>query len=545
MDASSGNTTSLWHDTVGSLARSSLTDDARADVCVVGAGIAGMMTAYLLAREGQNVIVLDDGPIGGGETGRTTAHLSDALDDRYTRLESVHGRDGAVEAAASHRAAIELIASIVDKEAIDCDFAWVDGYLFAAVETSSPVGTSSPVDATQATSQQTAGIEDLRRELEAARRAGVTVSETTAPPYSPFADGSQGVTALRFERQARVNALKLLDGLARCIERDGGRIHTGTHVTGVDGGAPVRITTSNGPAVLASACVVATNSPISDFAITHAKQAPYRTFAVAVRVPAGAVPDALYWDDADPYTYIRLQPGEGHDWLIVGGADHKVGQEEDGEARLDRLVAWTKARFPVDDVGYRWSGQVLEPADGLAFIGRNPDGADNVFIATGDSGHGMTHGAIAGMLLTDLIAGRESRWTALYDPKRISARAAGEVAKENLNVIAQFRDWVSPGDVSSADDVPPGTGRIVRRGVHLVAVYRDENGTVTERSAACTHMKCAVRWNSLEKSWDCPCHGSRFAPTGEVLNGPAVEGLGEVDGGDTNGTNGGKRETKA
>lgn len=504
MDTKSGSTTSLWHATSGDLERAPLSAASRADVCVVGAGIAGMMTAYLLTRAGRRVIVLDDGPIGGGDTGRTTAHLSDALDDSYRVLERLHGTEGARLAAESHRAAIELLARTVEQEGIDADFGWVDGFLFAAREAS-------------------AG--DLAGEFDAAQRAGVAVQPVATPPYAPF--GAR--ECLRFERQARFHPLKFLAGLARCIEEAGGRIYTGTHVTGLDGGAPVRVETDAGATVLATACVVATNSPISDSVRTHIKQAPYRTFAVAARVPAGSVPDALYWEDADPYIYIRLQPGGGHDWLIVGGEDYKTGQKHDDQERLDRLATWTREWFPMATaVDYRWSGQVLEPADGLAFIGPNPDGAENIYIATGDSGHGMTHGTIAGMLLTDLILGRSSPWSRLYDPGRVSLRAVADLAKENLNVAAQYAGWVLPGDVPEDAEVPRGAGRVVRRGAKLVAVYRDADGRIHERSAACTHLKCIVHWNDLERSWDCPCHGSRFDPFGAVLNGPALEPLEEL-----------------
>ena len=501
MRAESGQTTSLWHATVGELKRLPLTGDARADVCVVGAGIAGMMTAYLLTQAGKRVIVLDDGLIGGGETGRTTAHLSDALDDRYTELERLHGADGARLAASSHRAAIQRIAEIVQAESIACDFAWVDGYLF-------------PSPGTDANG--------LWNELEAARRAGVAVEMAEDPPHDPFGTG----VCLRFLRQGRVHSLKLLDGLARAIERDGGRIHTGTHVKAVHGGAPVRIETDSEATVLASACVVATNSPITDYVVTHTKQAPYRTFAIAARVPKGAVPDALYWEDADPYIYIRVQPGESNDWLIVGGEDYKTGQKDDDADRLDRLVAWTRERFPaVESIDHRWSGQVMETSDGLAFIGPNPDGAENVYIVTGDSGHGMTHGTVGGMLLSDMILGRANEWSALYDPKRVRAGAAPDLARENLNVAAQYAAWLLPGDAPSEDDVPRGSGRVIRRGARMIAVYRDEAGDLHQRNAACTHLKCIVNWNDLEKSWDCPCHGSRFTPTGDVLNGPASSPL--------------------
>ncbi|MBR9988425.1 MAG: FAD-dependent oxidoreductase [Gemmatimonadetes bacterium] len=501
MRAESGRTKSLWHGTVGDLSRPTLESDARADVCIVGAGIAGMMTAYLLARAGRKVIVLDDGPIGGGETGRTTAHLSDALDDRYTDLERMHGADGARLAASSHRAAIQRIAQVVETESIDCDFAWVDGYLF-------PSGRD--------------GEERLWEEMEAARRAGVAVEMAEDPPYEPFG----GSMCLRFHRQGRVNSLKLLDGLALAVERCGGRIHTGTHVTAVHGGSPVRIETASGATVLASSCVTATNSPITDYVVTHVKQAPYRTFAIAARVPRQSVADALYWEDADPYIYIRVQPGESHDWLIVGGEDYKTGQKDDDAERLDRLAGWTRERFPmVEAVEYRWSGQVLEPADGLAFIGPNPDGAENVFIITGDSGHGMTHGTIGAMLLCDMVSGRENEWSKLYDPKRVRIGAAADLARENLNVAVQFGAWLLPGDVPDETDIPRGSGRVIRHGAHMLAVYRDDAGEVHQHNAACTHMKCIVNWNDLEKSWDCPCHGSRFGPTGDVLNGPAVKPL--------------------
>ena len=505
MKAESGQTTSLWHATVGDLARSPLTADARADVCVVGAGIAGMMTAYLLTKAGRRVIVLDDGPIGGGETGRTTAHLSDALDDRYTELERLHGADGARLAASSHRAAIQRIAEIVQTEAIGCDFAWVDGYLFPSRSTDA---------------------NGLWNEMEAARRAGVAVEMAEDPPHDPFGTGA----CLRFLRQARVHSLKLLDGLARAIERDGGRIHTGTHVKAVHGGAPVRIETDSEATVLASACVVATNSPITDYVVTHTKQAPYRTFAIAARVPKGAVPDALYWEDADPYIYIRVQPGESNDWVIVGGEDYKTGQKDDDADRLDRLVAWTRERFPaVESIDHRWSGQVMETSDGLAFIGPNPDGAENVYIVTGDSGHGMTHGTVGGMLLSDMILGRANEWSALYDPKRVRVGAAPDLARENLNVAAQYAAWLLPGDAPTEADVPRGSGRVIRHGARMIAVYRDDAGDLHQRNAACTHLKCIVNWNDLEKSWDCPCHGSRFTPTGDVLNGPASSPLEPIE----------------
>jgi Rieske Fe-S protein len=337
---------------------------------------------------------------------------------------------------------------------------------------------------------------------------------------------------LRFPRQAQFHPLKYLAGLARCITRDGGRIHNGTHVKEIKAGHPPSATTSDGHTITAGAIVVATNSPVSDYVTMHTKQAPYRTFVIAALVPKGSVPLALYWDTADPYHYVRLQPMDGHDLLIVGGEDHKTGQKDDGAERLDRLERWTRERFPVmERVEYRWSGQVMEPVDSLGFIGKDPANDPGVYIATGDSGNGMTHGTIAGILLTDLIRGRGNAWARLYEPSRVTLNlgAAAEFARENLNVAMQYKDYVTPGEVASSDEIGPGQGAVLRRGKKKVAVYKDAGGATFERSAVCTHLGCIVAWNSTERTWDCPCHGSRFDPYGAVVNGPALGALKPVE----------------
>jgi nitrite reductase/ring-hydroxylating ferredoxin subunit len=317
------------------------------------------------------------------------------------------------------------------------------------------------------------------------------------------------------------------------FRRSGGRVFTGAHVEEIEGGAPARVRTSAGHEVRARSVVVATNSPVSTRFAIHTKQAPYRTYVVARAIAAGAVPRALYWDTADPYHYVRLQPGAGPggaDVLIVGGEDHKTGQEEDPAGRFDRLESWIDENLPrAGERLMRWSGQVMEPVDGLAFIGRDPTGDEGLYVATGDSGQGMTHGTIAGILLTDLVAGRENPWATLYDPGRVTLRATGEFARENLNVALQYGDWVTAGDVESVDAIPRGRGAVVRRGASKVAAYRDDAGVLHERSAVCTHLGCIVAWNDLERSWDCPCHGSRFDPHGKVLNGPALRELGPAE----------------
>ena len=483
-----------------------LTEDLRADVVVVGAGIAGITTAYLLARAGQSVVVLDSGPVGGGMTARTTAHLSAALDDHYEELIRLRGLDEARLAAESHMSAIDLIEQVQAAEQIACDFARVSGYLFCA-----------PGD----------DPDILVREIDAAHRVGLRdVDWADRAPVRGVDTGR----CLRFARMGRFHPLKYLNGLVRAIRRDGGRFFT-AHVVAVRGNDRAEVETETGHRVAARAAVVATNSPINDKVSIHTKQAPYRTYVIAARVPRGAVADALYWDTGDPYHYVRLQPGEGDaDVLIIGGEDHKTGQADDMDARFARLEAWMREHFAqAGDVAWRWSGQVMEPVDYVGFIGRNPGDSPNVYVATGDSGMGITHGTIAGMVISDLILGRESPWAQLYDPARVTAKASGEFVSENLNVAAQFADYVTAGDVSSLRSLQPGDGAIVRRGLRKVAVYRNEDGVLVERSAICTHLGCIVAWNPLERCWDCPCHGSQFAPDGSAINGPASKPLAKVE----------------
>lgn len=513
-----GDTASVWYGTFEVPTFPSLGASARTDVCVVGAGIAGLSTAYLLAKAGRKVVVLDDGPIGGGESGRTTAHLTNAMDDRIYLLEHVHGGEGARLVVQSHAAAIDRIERIVRDERIDCDFAPVDGYLFLGGSDSEEV---------------------LDEELAAAERAGlVGVQKLSSIPNVAWNSGP----CLRFPNQAQFHVLAYLAGLASAIVRAGGRIYCDTHVSSVEGGSPCTVKTASGHTVTAHAVCVCTNGSIADMYRTHTKQAPYRTYAIAAVVPRGSVMPALYWDTPDPYHYVRVQPlanppgisdGLQYDALIVGGEDHKTAHADDAEERWRRLERWMRERWPqAREVVYRWSGQVLEPNDYIAFIGRNPDGAENVYMASGDSGQGMTHGTIAGMIISDLILARPNPWASLYDPGRVSLRARPieEFAKENADVALRYvKDRVTAGDVPGEEDVPRGEGRVIRDGAHKIAVYRDPAGELHRRSALCTHLKCVVAWNSAERSWDCPCHGSRFDPYGQVLNGPAVAPLEPVE----------------
>jgi glycine/D-amino acid oxidase-like deaminating enzyme/nitrite reductase/ring-hydroxylating ferredoxin subunit len=504
---------SVWIATHPIPRRPPLDRDEAADVCVVGAGIAGMTAAYLLAREGRRVVVVDDGTIGGGMTSRTTAHLQSAVDDRFHVLERTHGNEGARLIYESHAAAIDAIERIVADERIACEFRRLPGYLFA------PPGDTS---------------DEIEREYDAATRAGFADVEIVSRAPIPGLDSGR---ALRFPRQAQFHPLRYLDGLARAFERLGGRVACGSHAQEIEGGSTAYVRMRDGPVVFATSIVVTTNVTINDRLVLHTKQAPYMTYVVALEL-RGAIEPALFWDTRQhaeergdgkaPYHYVRMaELGPLGDVLLVGGEDHKTGQAQDAEARYARLAEWARDRWPiVGAVRYRWSGQVMEPNDGLAYIGRNPADDDNVYVCTGDSGNGMTHGTIAGLLITDLIAGRANPWSSLYDPSRIKLRSAGEFAKENLNVAKQYvTGYASAGDVSDETEIVPGSGAILRRGLSKVAAYRDERGRLHEHSAVCTHLGCIVQWNASERTWDCPCHGSRFSCEGKVINGPANRDL--------------------
>lgn len=484
-----------------------LSFDLTADVCVVGAGIAGLTTAYLLLKEGKDVVVIDRERMGINQTGLTSAHLSNALDDRYTELHRLHGEKGARLAAESHSQAIDLIEKIAREEEIECDFKRVDGFLFLG-----------PGD----------DVEDLRAEQKAALDAGL--EGVGIVPNAPVELLNTG-TCLHFPRQAVFHPLKYLMGLAEAIQKMGGKIFSHTAAIEVEGGFPARVTTSQGFRINCDAVVMATNVPVNNKVAMHTKSAAYRSYIIGVRVERGLMDNILLWDTEEPYHYVRLyhDPESADDILIVGGEDHRTGHDDHPDERFFRLQQWVQDRLHIEPrVVYQWSGQIIETTDGLAYIGRNPGDAENVFIATGDSGHGLTHGTIAGMLLRDLILDRENPWTDLYDPSRVNWKGLDTYLKEVAQSTAPYSDWILPGDVDSTDQIQPGEGAVLREGLRKVACYRDLTGGLHTFSATCTHLGGVVRWNSAEKTWDCPCHGSRFDKLGEVINGPAVTGLSPV-----------------
>ena len=537
----SGNNESSWYANLEEPIKSTkLTDSVLSslggepvDVAIIGGGIAGLTTAYLLSKSGKKVAVIEDGYIGSGETGRTTAHITHALDDRYYNLEQKHGLDGARSAANSHTAAINLIESIVKEENIDCDFERLDGFLFL-----------DPTDTK----------ESLDKELEATHKAGINTTEIVEKaPLQSFNTGP----CIRFPNQAQFQPLKYLRGLHYAIIRNEGQIFTETHVQEINSDS---IKTIDDYTLKARNIVIATNAPIIDkTSKIYDKQDAFRTYVIGARIKKGAIPTALYWDTGNqnsenlvpPYHYVRIQKRDNdddnddknYDLLIIGGEDHQTGNfssDDDIEKRYSRLESWAKDRFPIEAIEYRWSGQVMEPQDSLAFIGHNPgDNRNNIYIATGDSGNGITHGTIAGILLTDLILGKSNPWTALYDPSRKPRKVPG--AKSEEGGEAQSQEAGKPTDQDEQENDKKKSSskseeKMVslenlkeRQGIVLeeekIAAYKDHKGQLHTYSAVCTHLGCTVTWNNSEKSFDCPCHGSRFSSSGTVINGPANTAL--------------------
>jgi glycine/D-amino acid oxidase-like deaminating enzyme/nitrite reductase/ring-hydroxylating ferredoxin subunit len=496
-----GKTVSYWQETEESVKHSARIP-SETDVCVIGGGIAGLTTAYLLTRSGRNVTVVDDGPIAGGETARTTAHLTYAIDDRFYRIADWHGEDKARLAIESHAAAVDKIEEIVSQNNIDCDFSRLDGYLVEAEESD----------------------DDLEKEIEAAHRLGFPQID-----WATDAPGSRtDARMLRFPNQGQFHILKYLSGVASAITNAGGTIAANTPVAEWKGGDAPTVVLSNGSEIRANNIVLATNYPLQSKLFPFLSA--YRTYVIAARIPKGSVDRLLYWDTADPYHYVRIQEQPDHDVLIVGGEDHRTGQEFDGRVRFERLWSWTRRYFPsAEEVIDRWSGQVLETPDGLGFIGRFSDDEPNVYMMTGDSGMGMTHCTLGAMLVSDLIQGRANPWADVYNPSRISTFSIKESVPEIIDSTIPYADWLRSGDVSSIDEIEPGKGAIIRDGLSKIAVYRDVNGVVHQRSAVCKHLGCIVRFNPDETTWDCPCHGSRYGVDGHVVNGPAMSPLDPAD----------------
>ncbi len=491
-----------------------LNKDVNTDILVIGGGISGLSVAYCLAKAGRKVVLVEDGFLGSGETGRTTAHLTCALDDRYFELENIFDEETAKLAADSHFAAVEWIANTIAINNIDCDFRRVDGYLFLSDSDS---------------------METLTKEYEATQRAGLKTSLINETP-SIVLNGNK--SALKFPDQGQFHIIKYINGLAEALRQMDCNIYTETKAENITKEGA----TANGYTIKANHIVVATNTPINDWVTMHTKQWPYRSYVIASKIKKGELPYALWWDTGtdkshskvEPYHYVRLESfDEKNDILIIGGEDHKTGQSEDNdlneEDRYMNLESWAKNHFPsFNTIDFKWSGQVIEPIDSLAYIGKNP-GDENIYIITGDSGNGMTHGTLGGLIISDLITGKINPWVKIYDPSRITLKTSLNYLKEVGNMVKQYADWLTINGLSETEKLIPGEGGIFTSGTKKYAIYKDENDELHMCSAVCPHLGAILQWNNDEKTFDCPMHGSRFTTDGIVINGPAVTDLKRIE----------------
>jgi glycine/D-amino acid oxidase-like deaminating enzyme/nitrite reductase/ring-hydroxylating ferredoxin subunit len=506
----SGENLSFWTDSTKPIIFQKLNKSIETDILVVGGGISGLTAAYCIASLGREVTLVEDGYLGSGETGRTTAHITYALDDRYFEIERIFGRQKAMLAANSHMTALQWIDNTIKNEKIQCGFKRVPGYLFL---------------------HNSDKIETLEKEFQSTQSLGLYTEVLQKVP------GIENLTesrCIKFPGQGQFHIMLYMSGLADALTRKGGKIFTETKAEEI-GKTGAK---ANGYTVKANHIIVATNTPVNDIVTMHTKQGAYRTYVIAVKVAKGRLPYALWWDTGnirskwitDPYHYVRLQEFDDlNDLLLVGGEDHKVGQaikENIPEPnRFELLWEWTKNKFPMaGNIEYKWSGQVMEPVDAMGFIGKNP-GDENIYIITGDSGNGMTHGTIGGLLISDMISGKKSLWESLYDPSRKPLNTVGDYLREAGNMVAQYADWISGGDIKEFSDLKRGQGGITTSGLKKIAVYRDESNQLHAFSAVCPHLGGILRWNAEEKSFDCPAHGSRFSPTGKVINGPSADDL--------------------
>lgn len=489
-------TGSLWLATTQSTVRREPPLPREADVVVLGAGIAGLTTAYLLAEAGRSVLVLEAGEVAAGVSGHTTAKVTAQHGTSYHRLATRFGPAAAASYGASQLAALEWLVGTADRHGIECDLERADSHVY----------TTDP-----------ARCDELRAEAAAATVAGLPASYLDEPDLPVSAAG-----AVRFRDQAQFHPRRWLLGLAALVEAEGGVIVEGARATSLSEGTPSIVRTTIG-AVRANDVVVATHYPIFDRGLFFARLDPVRDLVVAGPAPRAVA--GMYLDAQTHYS-VRTAPVGADRYLIVGGEHYRVGDHVDVVGRFARLSSWAAEHLGLTDIRYRWSAHDLSTLDGLPYVGRYHPRAKNVWVATGFGQWGMTGGTAAGLLLRDLVGGERNELADLFDPNRFSLRSAGSLLANNATV-AKFltADHVRALRGASLSALPPGEATVTRRGATMVAAYRDDSGALHAVHARCTHLGCLVAFNNAERSWDCPCHGSRFDVDGQVIQGPAVHPL--------------------
>ncbi len=474
-----------------------VTNNQTIETCIVGGGITGISIAYQMAKRGHKVMLVEAFKLGSGQTSRTTAHLTCQLEEQFVELLKMHDEKVVRTFLDAHRSAIDIIENTINSENISCDFKRVDGYLFQGKD---------------------CGEVKLQKEQLAGRKCGIELDFVQVTPLL-----NEPVASLRFPRQAQFNPMKYLQGLLRVLKELDVQVHEGTHINDIhqDEKKIWNLTTDGGFTIECENLIVATNTPVNNRYHIHTRQSAYRTYAMAFKLSHTVKEEVLLWDTEDPYHYIRFVD----DTLVVGGEDHRTGQEPEHDP-FDALEKWSRKNFlNIHEVEWKWSGQVFEPMDQIGFIGKNPGLESNCYIATGESGLGMTSSAIAGAIIPDLIEKGEHKWASVFDPCRPAIKGIKEFIQENANVAYQYKDWITPSEVAAAEEIPLDSGSVLRDGLTKNCVYHDDADNFEKKSAVCPHLGGIVHWNDIEKTWDCPCHGSRFNTKGRVIEGPSLSDL--------------------
>ena len=490
---------SLWVDTAPETSYPSLRDEVEVDFAVVGGGIAGLTAALLLKRGGARVAVIEAGRVGTGVTGHTTGKVSSLQGLIYRRLRRSFGEDGARLYGEANEAAIDRIEALVEEEAIDCGFRRVANYTYAESERA---------------------LAHVKEEVRIARRLGLPATYADSPPLPYRVRG-----AVRFADQAQLHAAAYLVGLAEAVDGEGSYVFEETRAHDVSTTAPLTVSTGEG-SVTASAALIATNFPFLDRGLFFARCHPHRSYLVAATI-AGELPDGTFISAEEPLRSIMPYRSGDRSLLLLGGEGHRAEATTDTAERYRRLEAWARERFPVSSLEYRWSTQDALPIDGVPYVGRLTPFSRHLYVATGFRKWGLSNGTAAGVILADRLLGRPpSPWATIFDSNRVKPLAgARRFVTENARVGARFLSGRLAARRSALPELPRGQARVLELGGEKTAAYKDDQGEIHAVSAVCTHLGCLVEWNGGEKTWDCPCHGSRFDADGRVLQGPARKAL--------------------